>query len=242
MRIYHAVCWLVIGLLAISCSSSTPAHEKPQESITMPPDHSFGSSWEMVPQAISDDTSSTVIIHGMKLSPYHTIVISSIVGDTVDKSGQLNIPAKLRDDIGEADLVSKSNLATLGNISFWAMEFETRHGGASEISLVIDLASSDTAHVRKIAEYVEPPEDPEFVNGRTFLIGAGQSFEQDGYRVTFGWAPPPQWITPTPIELPEGVTIDDKATIQIEDLSTGAISYIFIQFLSNGKITSQLIQ
>lgn len=248
MKKYNAVCWFIICILAASCSYSTSVPTKTSEATIIPrsspppPSHSFRSRWEMVDQSISDDNSLSIIVYAMKLTGQNTMVISSVVSDK-DEPNQPGFTILLRDNIGDANLLSKNTLASLGNVSFWVIEFEARNIGASEISLVAGQNSSATTYVRQIAKFVEPPEDPAVFSGRTYMIGTGQTFEQDGYRISFeGWVPPPSPVTPSTVGPSGSVTIIDKATLRIENLSNGKIDYLYIQFLSNGETTSELIQ
>jgi hypothetical protein len=124
------------------------------------------------------------------------------------------------------------------------MKFEPRSIGASELFLLITQgASNETYFDKLIARFVEPPEDPTDYARKTCNIGTAQVIEQGGYRISFeGWSPPPIPITTPTFELPTDVTITDKATLRIENLSSHEIEYLYIQFLSNGETASQLIK
>jgi hypothetical protein len=245
----NAVCWFIICILAASCSYSTSVPTITSEatiiprSLPPPSDHSFGSRWEMVDQSISDDHSFSIIVYAMKLTGHNTIVISSVVSDKIDKLNQPNFVIQLQDNIGDSELISNNSLALVGKINFWVMEFEARNIGASKIALQVGQGNSDANYIKQIAKFAEPPEDPAVFSGRTYMIGASQTFKQDGYRISFeGWGPPPSPVTPSTVEPSGSVAVIDKATLRIENLSTGKIDYLYIQFLSNGQTTSELIQ
>lgn len=196
----------------------------------------------MVDQSISDNHSLSIIVYAMKLTGHNTMVISSVVSG-MDGYNQPNLTILLRDNIADAKLISKSDLAMLGNVNFGVMEFKARNIGASEISLVAEPNSASTNYSRQIARFVEPPEDPAVISGRTYMIGTGQTFEQDGYKISFvGWVPPPSRVTPSTVGSTGDVTIVDEATLRIESISTGKIEYLDIRFLSNGETTSELIR
>jgi hypothetical protein len=122
------------------------------------------------------------------------------------------------------------------------MEFEARNIWASEIALSVGQSNSNENHIKQIAKFANPLEDPSVFIGRTYMIGASQTFEQDGYRISFeGWGPPPSPVTPPTVKPSGSVAVIDKATLRIESLSTGKVDYLYIQFLSNGETTSELI-
>jgi len=109
--------------------------------------------------------------------------------------------------------------------------------------LIADKNSSDSKNEQYIATFVEPPEDPASHSGTTYWINASQTFEQSGYRISCaGWFPPPPPITPSILETPENTGSMDKATIRIENIATGKVDYLYIQFMPNGEIISEVIR
>ncbi len=149
----------------------------------------------------------------------------------------------MRDNLGDVKLISKNSLVSLGKIDFWVMKFDTRRIGASELSLLIGPSDSEMYYYNgTVAKFVEPPEDPTVFSARTYMIGTTQTFEQDAYRISFeGWIPPPLSAASPTLDISKGTTVTDKVTLRLENTLSGKISYLYIQFLSNGDTKGVLI-
>jgi hypothetical protein len=139
MKKYNAVCWLIICILAASCSNSTSVPTKTSDATLIPQlspppyDHSFGSRWEMVDQSISEDNSFSIIVYGMKLTSQSTTVISSVVSNKFDELNQPNFVIQLQDNMGDSKLISKRNLALVGIINFWIWSLKPETFGQARL-------------------------------------------------------------------------------------------------------------
>lgn len=248
MKKYYPVCWFILCILAASCSSSTSAPVKTSHTPIIPQSpppssyDSLSSYWEMVDQPIPADNGSAIIVYALKLTGHNTVLISSVLGGE-EELNLSNLKILLRDNLGDADLLSTNTLASPENVRFMVMEFGPRSIAASEIALLVAQSNGVANTINQIARFVGPPVDPIVFSRRTYLISANQTFEQNGYRIFFeGWGPPPPPVTPSTVEPYGDVMVIDKATLRIENLSTGKKDYLYIQFLSNGETESELIQ
>jgi hypothetical protein len=248
MNKYLAGCLFFIGIVAVSCTYCTPKPDEIAPDATIisqsslpPPNHSFGSYWKMVDQP-NYDNGFSIIVYAMKLTGQNTILISSVPTDKGNEMSEPHMNIQMRDNIGDIELLSSSSLLSFGDLNFQVLEFGSRNIGADEMFLFVGNSGSDSYFNQQIAKFAEPPEEPSVHNGRTYMLGSPQIFEQDNYRISFeGWFPPPITI-PSTLTSSAKDEISDHATIRIESLTTGKIDYLYIQFLENGEITSELIQ
>lgn len=248
MKMKYFVYCILIGALLSACTMATASPgEIPKNTITpnralLPPDHFSGSIWRLVDQLKPNESKFSILVHGMKLTGFDTLIICSATKDLVSIFDQPNVVIQLRDDIGQASLLSKSVLYTLGDIDILVMKFQARSRNSKEIYLFIGESESSVYYDGQIAERLGPVEDPGDYNSATHKFGTNQIFEHDNYRISFfGWTPPPTPIAPDPTQTPENIVYIDRATLKIEDYATHQFSFLAIQILSDGQIISELI-
>lgn len=254
MRIqkYMLLGWLLILLVANSCSISSPLQKNSPQvtnryASTVPfPTGPDVSGWQLAEQPVIEGNSLSVIIYAIELSAKNTTIISSTTSDKFDPENQKNLTIRLQDDIGEAQLRKNTFLTSMGNMDFWVMEFEPRNFGSREISLLVTENDNEAQYVKKFlttAPYTEQEDYRTYII-RTILTQFPQTFEQDEFRILFGgWCPPPlPQFTPTRQATPGNMTHEEKAYLQIENINTGVRQYLYIHFLSNGEITHDLLR
>lgn len=179
----------------------------------------------------------------MKLSSGNTLLICSNTNSLSSLYDQAGTLIQLRDNIGNATLLSKFKLYSINNIDFWILNFNSRNLNSTEINLFITDNKGTIYFDGLIAKLNGSVEDQETYRLRTMKIATSQIFEKDDFRIAFyGWTPPPIPITPNPSEVPQNITINENATISIENISTQVINYLAIRFLSNGQVISDLIK
>lgn len=167
-----------------------------------------------------------------------------------------------------AETLAKFNTIKFGLLKFSSRPMGA---GELFLQVSQNISNTNTIDI-PIAQFVNPPEDPSVYNIRTYLLGTNQTVEQNGFHVSFvGWVSPPHTklsvtpsfensteipisdegvieslATPTPIvplatDLPQGITVTNDATLEVEG-NSGKIYYIYVKFLSNGEITSVLLE
>ncbi len=264
--------FLYLTLILVYCAGCSSTYQNTADVITSTPTTAitFGplvAQWELVdlPALITDDYS--LVIYAIRITGQDTIILVAVSSSGTDKLASLSAGMQLQDESGSVSpVISSGTLATLDTLELGYVRFAPRPFGASALALQISQSTGDPLEL-PIARFSDLPEDPSIYTVRTYLLGADQAFEQNGFRLSFtGWVAPafdnvtipaseqPGSPTgdagmlatstpylPQPINPVEGITVTNEATLQIEG-GSGESAILYVQFLSDGEVVGVLLR
>lgn len=264
--------FLYLTLILVYCAGCSSTYQNTADVITSTPTTAITlgplvAQWELasLPTLATDHTS--LVIYAIRITSQDTIILVAISSSGTDKLASLSAGMQLQDESGSVSpVISSGILATLDTLELGYVRFAPRPFGASALALQISQNTGDPLEL-PIARFSDPPEDPSIYTVRTYLLGADQAFEQNGFRLSFtGWVAPtfddvtipaseqpgsptgdagtlatPTPYLPQPINPVEGITVTNEATLQIE-AGSGESAILYVQFLSDGEVVGVLLR
>lgn len=240
---------LLLFGISSSCSkpNSMPRNETQTDELLPPQsgDRSFWMLWAMEEQPLIKSDDFTFVAHAMTIKNYETSLIFSLSGVSVNGLTIEDFVFQLIDDQKRAAPAVASNIVLIiEDVHFGVVTFGQRPAGSSELFLKMFYgADGENVSQTKLATFSEPYEPTNVWGSRQYQIGANSEFDQGNLRISFaGWHNPraPNGAdTPQP---PEGIVVEEQATLQVIDQSTSRpFSVVFI-FLSNGEIRGSIVE
>ncbi len=205
-----------------------------------------------IPRIISDDGWELVIYEWM-IGPEATILLYSLSG-VESKKLLSDVNFSIQDDLGNTNrLLEMLPLAEVGDLECGVMNFQVRQQGATKLNLeMTSSADGKTLHEQLLAYFDQVLEYQTDRPGTTYFFAKEGDWKQAGYKLLFlgvgvpnhlpvpgvvlesveGMAEPVADARAPWAELPPGVSVTMLATLQIENLETGYIDYLAMQFLT----------